>query len=1219
MADRGDTHYHVRTLNSWFLWSSVFLLVTAVWMVIDDYNAPWKEYQREFKEIELARAEAELATEKAQAALASEAELQAEVQRAQSALEDRRGELAPIQADIAGLRGEVFTALEAAKKAKQEYNWERYLTEEHRVHSGDPTWGETELAAFEQRMIDTAAAQERSEIALAEKEAELSRLTAGVAEAELAAKQAAKSIELVRMKKQSLAPDGLPQKIANLVRDDIPGLDFIGPTIKVEKVVLDDLTFELNFTKKTRIDMCMTCHKAVDRAGFDEPELEQPHRSHPRLDLFVTAKSPHPLKDVGCTICHRGAGEALDFLRVDHNVSALLEPEKAERWEEEHHWHKKHYWDYPMLTSAKIEASCVQCHKTSMDLIAPEAETVTAGYRLFERYGCYSCHKVDWFPTQRKPGPSLVNIQAKTHPDWIAAWIADPRGFRPSTWMPQFFHLENFAPEEEIVKASQYGKGRAILGEEWNDTAVAAIASFILDRAPKRELAPVPVEGDAQRGREAFRVSGCLACHNMAPFEGEPPPTSDPAFDATRTNVHGPNLRGIADKVSPEWLYWWIKDPAALWSETRMPNLRLSDQDAADVAAYIAQDPDGVFSDVPDSWEAAPSPYDMEVLAEQARWYFSRVSRDELEDRLTGKITDHRWDQPEELLVAVGEKLVQQYGCYSCHEIKGLETAMPIGTELSNWGSKTVDKLDWALLANLFQESEGWTQHEREEFKSYRDNWLRQKLHRPRSYDAEKVKNPVERLKMPWFDFESDEVEALITFVTGLVDDEVQHAKMEPDAGQLAMDHGLRAIRQQNCVACHMLEPGTVTFRDDADQVRTVSAELLSMDGFTDAWMHPTPPQEDHASLDAYLDAYGEAIEEEVEEVGFRLLAAHPDVGSPGQNVFVARDDLLDVTPAWGGDFVDLVTNYYYFGVEQFDPEADEGEELYNLWGSDDGDGDFGMVADVDGERRDYTGEPYMKLRWTFAPPVLWDEGVKLQKEWFYAFLEDPVPLRPQVRVRMPTFNFEEGDAGAIADYFAHRAALDWPARFASELRLAQGSSAEELAREAGIPTDALFGIERGRRSDIEAKFPDLAAFAAKRGFEAIPPVDPNFERLVRRSPSHLERVASDPASHLAVGERLARQGPQCFQCHFDSGEPPNADPIAWAPDLALTHDRLREDWVALWLANPDRIYPGTSMPGNFLSDPPQYQEILPDSTNAEQIDAVTDWLFNYDRVSARN
>ena len=56
MADRGDTHYHVRKLNLWFTLSSLLLLVSAVWMVLDDWARGWKHYQREFRQIEIARA-----------------------------------------------------------------------------------------------------------------------------------------------------------------------------------------------------------------------------------------------------------------------------------------------------------------------------------------------------------------------------------------------------------------------------------------------------------------------------------------------------------------------------------------------------------------------------------------------------------------------------------------------------------------------------------------------------------------------------------------------------------------------------------------------------------------------------------------------------------------------------------------------------------------------------------------------------------------------------------------------------------------------------------------------------------------------------------------------------------------------------------------------------------------------------------------------------------
>ena len=422
------------------------------------------------------------------------------------------------------------------------------------------------------------------------KEAEIDAVRQDVIEVERELKSASKSVDLIRKKLAAMDPEDFPTQLANIVRD-FPGLDFIGPNLKVNKVIPPNLTFELNFTRKRRVDMCTTCHMAVESAGYEEEA--HPFATHPRLDLYLSAKSPHPQTDFGCTICHRGSGEALDFVRADHRAS---DEEEGREWHDEYGWHKKHYWDYPMLASGYIEASCVQCHKDSMELIEEDAPRVAEGYQLFERYGCYACHKVEWFPTKRRPGPSLAGILQKTGPEFVSSWIADPKAFRPTTWMPQIFGLENYGPEVKITD-SEYGTGRPMMGDEWSDAAVASVSAFVRSRSRTEPLPEIPVEGDAAAGREAFRLSGCLACHNMAPFtEEERAEASDLAHQQRGGNEHGPNLRGVATKISPEWLFSWIKDPAAYWAETRMPDLRLTDQEIADIVAYVFEDPDEVFT-----------------------------------------------------------------------------------------------------------------------------------------------------------------------------------------------------------------------------------------------------------------------------------------------------------------------------------------------------------------------------------------------------------------------------------------------------------------------------------------------------------------------------------------------------------------------------------------------------------------------------------------------
>lgn len=1237
MADRGDTHYYVPKLNLWFAASSVLFLISIFWMVIDDWMAPWKEHQKAFRDIEIERANAALESPELQEAAAREAELQAELDRVTNAMSGKADAIAKAEEELFEANGEKWRLTEEAKAAKENYNWEKSLYEHHLLLHGSTPEDEAHLKEFSDALDAATLAKEMAELDFMAKQEALDALLADKVAAQDAVKAAGKDLDLIRKKLAKIAPEDAETQIANVIRD-FPGLDFIGPSLKVNKVVLQDLTFELNFTKKKRIDMCTTCHLASDRMGFEAADgLEHPYLSHPRLDLFLSAKSPHPMTKVGCTICHRGAGEALSFQHADHYPSDEAE---AKDWEEKYHWHKQHHWDYPMLSSEHVEASCIQCHKTSMELIAEDAPKLTDGYRLVERYGCYACHKIEWFPTKRKPGPSLKNMMAKLDPEFLDSWIAKPKDFRPTTWMPQIFHLENFAADAVIatepvvdeagnpmLNAEGEPEVREFTGQEWNDNAIASIVAFLKDRAPLEELPAIPVEGDAERGREVMRVSGCYACHNVAPYS-EDAEVRDPAMMPDRYNEHGPNLRGVATKIKAEWLYNWVKNPHDYWSETQMPDLRLSDQDAADITAYVMDDPDGIFTDVPETWQPKSAPYDLAVLQEQARTFFSRDGTNVLKERFAGNDPERRWDRAEDLLIAVGERFVLNQGCYSCHEIKGMETMMPIGAELTTWASKTVDKLDWASLINKIQDTHGWSVHQREEFRHYRENWLAQKLDAPRSFDQDKVKLPLERLKMPYFGFTDEQISAITTFIVGLVEDEVQRAKMMPTAAQLSSDTGMRAIRQKNCVACHVTEPGTVTFLDDDDVERTVPAELLKIGDDS------TPPRaNDMAQLAKAIADYEEYYEEEVEELGFRLLEPAPGVGIPGESIFVERDKLLRFERPKGGDFVSVVTDYYFKGIPTFDPETEEGEDPWFPWNL----GEEGEVEDVDGTLRAYYEEPFDKVRWTFAPPVLLGEGHKLQRDWFYSFLMDPVSLRQQIRTKMPTFHYRDGEAEGIADYFANRAEQEWPSKYARTMRMTlglelskdfetrhwpevsnfraggSGLSVAEVAQGAGVTDAIVRAIEAGAKVETAANFDKLFAFGSERGFSMTGPVNPKYESISRRSPSQL----AERHAFIGTGQELAANAVNCYQCHFHDGQDPEqaGDPIAWAPDLAYSRERLREDWLADWLGNPNLIYPGTAMPGNFGADPPQYQETYPESTNRQQIDAVLDFLYNFDRA----
>lgn len=61
------------------------------------------------------------------------------------------------------------------------------------------------------------------------------------------------------------------------------------------------------------------------------------------------------------------------------------------------------------------------------------------------------------------------------------------------------------------------------------------------------------------------------------------------------------------------------------------------------------------------------------------------------------------------------------------------------------------------------------------------------------------------------------------------------------------------------------------------------------------------------------------------------------------------------------------------------------------------------------------------------APPILNGEGGKVQSTWFFHFLKQPVPLRPWLKVRMPTFGLDDTEAKKVVEYFGALSELDNP------------------------------------------------------------------------------------------------------------------------------------------------------------------------------------------------
>ncbi len=71
-----------------------------------------------------------------------------------------------------------------------------------------------------------------------------------------------------------------------------------------------------------------------------------------------------------------------------------------------------------------------------------------------------------------------------------------------------------------------------------------------------------------------------------------------------------------------------------------------------------------------------------------------------------------------------------------------------------------------------------------------------------------------------------------------------------------------------------------------------------------------------------------------------------------------------------------------------------------------------------------------------------------------------------------------------------------------------------------------------------------------------------------------------DDATVEAAANLIGQRGFGCISCHVLAGKiPPGGEPETLGPDLALAHERMTERYFRRWLADPQRIIPGTPMP----------------------------------------
>jgi mono/diheme cytochrome c family protein len=697
-----------RSYGAVWLVCSLLLFVGALWAIADDniFRRPWKKFQAEFNRLEIRRIQDAIAAE--QARLDADPEYQAATKQLAAAREsvtsgDKARRIAELERELKQARLDDQSKDLNLRFVKSELEELRFFYDDA-LHHHRPT---DEIA---RTIAEREALQKEREKIYKESQDHIAALEAEIKSVQSEMKAAEDAVAKLAAKRAELE-----EKLANVSLGYLPGPTARPPFVawnwqpkipKIQQVVMEEFDRN-NFDQPVaRVDRCTSCHTGIDKVGFEnEPN---PWKTHPKRDVLL---GKHPIDRFGCTPCHGGEGPAVNS------------PERAHgNFIDEHgHLENVEFIVQPLNRGEKMEANCIKCHSGVQHLTG--AETIARGEKLFQDLGCHGCHLTEGYEDLAKQdgvsviGPSLRRIAAKVDPAWLVRWVKNPHEFRPRTKMPNFMFND-----EQAVAISAYllGNTRAP-SDEW----LAAHPPV----APDREL--------AEKGKDLVGSLGCRACHAFSPDEvaGQLGANKDVA----------PNLSQIAEKTDARWLYHWIRNPRGYSPIARMPSLRLSEEEAAAITAFLAT-----------LGAKRPGPADLGTrLADSAN-------------------------------VAAGEKLVRKYGCAGCHDIPGMENESRIGVELSAFGSKTKEELFFGDRTDLPETWNDWTYH---------------KLLTPRTYETKWI----EQL-MPQFDLAEEDIKALRTFLTSRTDSRVPARYAYKPPAERDMAQGRLLVARYNCTGCHVIE-----------------------------------------------------------------------------------------------------------------------------------------------------------------------------------------------------------------------------------------------------------------------------------------------------------------------------------------------------------------------------------------------------------------------------
>lgn len=200
--------------------------------------------------------------------------------------------------------------------------------------------------------------------------------------------------------------------------------------------------------------------------------------------------------------------------------------------------------------SAFLIANSTLVPGDSVTLSAKASSDPTAGASLYGESFCASCHAVQNAAGNvvgGDVGPELTRIGTKVKPEWLEAWVRNPRVYDPPTAMPHY---------------------------RFSDVQVATLTGFLLAKTDSDMLANVHLDAatpeQIAHGKRLVSDYGCASCHEIAGIRKPENFAPELSRIGSKPITQLIFLQGMQHTL-PDYIAGKIKQPRAFAPGLKMP------------------------------------------------------------------------------------------------------------------------------------------------------------------------------------------------------------------------------------------------------------------------------------------------------------------------------------------------------------------------------------------------------------------------------------------------------------------------------------------------------------------------------------------------------------------------------------------------------------------------------------------------------------------------